>query len=282
MRIGGGAAFFNDRLDAALAVVERGEIDAVILDALAERTLAMLHAAHRAGGPGYHIGLPERMGRMLPVCRRHGTVVVSNCGGVDPEATADMIRSVARRADLGGLRIAAVSGDDVTETVRALDPVLSETGQKLSFLEGPVGVANAYLGADAIAQAYADGADVIITGRVTDSALAAGPLRTALGWAADEWNAIASGVLVGHLLECGGQATGGYFAEPGWKEVPGLDDIGFPIAEVGPDLGVTLGKTPGRPGHAPPRCGQCSGLAIPGLMGWWRHASPWRRSRVFP
>ncbi len=249
MRVGGGAAFFNDRLDAALALVERGEIDAVILDALAERTLAMLHVAHRAGGPGYNLGLPERMARMLPVCRRHGTVVVSNCGGVDPDATADMIRSVARRAGLGGLRIAAVSGDDVTETVRAIDPVLSETGQPLSRLAGPVGVANAYLGADAIAQAYADGADVIVTGRVTDSALAAGPLRAALGWAADEWDAIASGVLVGHLLECGGQATGGYFAEPGWKEVPGLDDIGFPIAEVGPDLSVTLGKTPGTGGR---------------------------------
>ena len=249
MRLGGGAAFFNDRMDAAVALVERGELDAVILDALAERTLAMLHAAHRAGGTGYIPALPDRMAAFLPVCRAHETVVVSNCGGTDPEATADVIRAVARRAGLDGLKIAAVWGDDVTETVKALDPVLSETGEKLSQLNTPVGAANAYLGADAIAEAYAAGADVILTGRVTDSALAVGPLRAALGWAPDRLDAIASGVLIGHLLECGGHATGGYFAEPGWKEVPGLDDIGFPIAEIGPDLAITLGKTPGTGGR---------------------------------
>lgn len=145
MRLGGGAAFFNDRLDAAVALAERGELEAVILDALAERTLAMLHAAHRAGGTSYIPALPDRMAEFLPVCRKHGTVVVSNCGGTDPQATAEVIRSVARRAGLGGLRIAAVWGDDVTGPVKALDPVLSETGQPLSRLGTQVGAANAYL-----------------------------------------------------------------------------------------------------------------------------------------
>ncbi len=248
-RIGGGAAFFNDRIDATTALVERGEIDVLLMDALAERTLAMLHAAHRGGGPGYFEALPDRMETLLPICRRTGTALVSNCGGIDPDETADMIQAVARRCGLYGLRIAAVSGDDVTASLPTLDPVLQETGAALSRLGAPAIAANAYLGAQAIAEAFADGADVVVTGRVTDSALALGPLMAAFDWKPDHLDAMACGVLAGHLLECGGQATGGYFAEPGWKDVSGLDDIGFPIAEIAADLSITLGKTPGTGGR---------------------------------
>jgi hypothetical protein len=244
LRIGGGAAFFNDRVDAALALVERGDIDVLIMDALAERTLAMLHAAHRGGAPGYFAALPDRMATLLPVCHRYGTTLVSNCGGVDPDVTAEMIADVTRRCGLAGLRIAAVSGDDLSARIAGLNPVLQETGQALSRLGQQAVAANAYLGAQAIAEACAGGADVVITGRVTDSALALGPLMAAFGWRPDNLDAMACGVLAGHLLECGGQATGGYFAEPGWKDVPGLDDIGFPITEIAADLSITLGKTP--------------------------------------
>ncbi len=249
MRVGGGAAFINDRLDAAVALVERGDLDVLMLDTLAERTLAMLYAAHRAGRPGYWESLPEKLEVLLPVCRAHGTTLVSNCGGVAPEETARMVQDVARRGGLGPLRVAAVSGDDVAGSVGALDPVLSETGERLSRLGVPVLAANAYLGAQAIAEGFAGGADVIVTGRVTDSALALGPMMAAFGWAPDELDRMACGVLTGHLLECGGHATGGYFAEPGWKDVPGLDDLGFPIAEIGPDLSITLSKTPGTGGR---------------------------------
>jgi hypothetical protein len=248
-RIGGGAAFFNDRIDATMALVERGQIDVLLMDALAERTLAMLHAAHRGGAPGYFEALPERLEMLLPVCRHTGTTLVSNCGGIDPDETARMIQALARRCGLQGLRIAAVSGDDVTAAVRTLDPVLQETGTALSSLGAPAIAANAYLGAQAIAEACAAGADVVVTGRVTDSALALGPLMAAFDWKPDHLDAMACGVLAGHLLECGGQATGGYFAEPGWKDVPGLDDIGFPIAEIAADLSITLSKTPGTGGR---------------------------------
>jgi hypothetical protein len=248
LRVGGGAAFFNDRLDAAIALVERGEIDVLMLDTLAERTLTMLHVAHQAGGPAYFPALPERLRHLLPVCRRHGTVLVSNCGGVAPMETAAMVQTVAREAGLGSLRVAAVTGDDMSGSLPGIDPLLLETGEVLSALGKPILAANAYLGAAAIADAYAAGAEVIVTGRVTDSALALGPLMATFQWTAGQHDALACGVLAGHLLECGGQATGGYFAEPGMKDVPGLDDIGFPIAEVSPDLVITLTKTPGTGG----------------------------------
>jgi hypothetical protein len=159
-----------------------------------------------------------------------------------------MIARLARERGLS-MKVAAVTGDDVTELVRASDPILLETGEPFSKLGTEIISTNAYLGADAIAAAYAAGADVIVTGRVTDSALALGPIMATLGWSADDMDAMACGVLAGHLLECGGQATGGYFAEPGLKEVPGVDRIGFPIAEVRGDRSITITKPPGSGGR---------------------------------
>jgi len=159
-----------------------------------------------------------------------------------------MISRLARKHGLA-MKVAAVTGDDVTELVRTSDPVLLETGEPFSKLGTDIISTNAYLGADAIAAAYAAGADVIVTGRVTDSALALGPVMATLGWEADDYDAMACGVLAGHLLECGGQATGGYFAEPGLKEVEGLDRIGFPIAEVRNDRSIVITKPPGSGGR---------------------------------
>lgn len=248
IRIGGGSAFFNDRLDAALELVENGNIDVLMLETLAERTLALLHAAKRQGGSGYWDRLADRLKVLLPACAKHGTRLVTNGGGAAPEAAANMVARLARDCGIA-LKVAAVTGDDVTELVRATDPVLLETGEPLSKLATNIIATNAYLGADAIAAAYAAGADVIVTGRVTDSALALGPIIAALGWEPDDLDAMACGVLGGHLLECGGQATGGYFAEPGLKDVPDVDRIGFPIAEVGGDRSITITKPPGSGGR---------------------------------
>jgi hypothetical protein len=248
IRIGGGSAFFNDRLDAALELVEKGAIDVLMLETLAERTLALLHAAKRSGGSGYWDRLADRLKILLPACAKHGTRLVTNGGGAAPEACAAMVARLARDHGLD-MKVAAVSGDDVTDVVIANDPVLLETGEPLSKLGMNVLSTNAYLGADAIAAAYAAGADVIVTGRVTDSALALGPIMATLGWEPDDLDAMACGVLSGHLLECGGQATGGYFAEPGMKDVPGLDRIGFPIAEVRDDRSITITKPPGSGGR---------------------------------
>ena len=248
IRIGGGSAFFNDRLDAALELVEKGDIDVLMIETLAERTLALLHAAKRNGGSGYWDKLADRLKILLPACARHGTRLVTNGGGAAPEACAAMVARLARDCGID-VKVAAVSGDDVADIVIANDPVLLETGERLSKLGMNVISTNAYLGADAIAAAYAAGADVIVTGRVTDSALALGPIMATLGWEPDDLDAMACGVLSGHLLECGGQATGGYFAEPGLKDVPGLDRIGFPIAEVRDDRSITITKPPGSGGR---------------------------------
>jgi hypothetical protein len=248
IRIGGGSGFLNDRVDAALELVERGDIDVLMLETLAERTLALLHVAKRKGGSGYWEQLAGRLEILLPAMAKHGTRFVTNAGGAAPLDCARMIARLARERGIKP-KVAAVTGDDVTDLVRATDPVLVETREPVSKLGTDIICTNAYLGADAIAAAYAAGADVIVTGRVTDSALALGPIMATLGWQANDNDAMACGVLAGHLLECGGQATGGYFAEPGLKDVPDVDRIGFPIAEVREDRSITITKPPGSGGR---------------------------------
>ena len=244
IRIGGGSAYFNDRVDAAVELVEEGDIDVLMFETLAERTLALLQVAHRAGAPPYWERLPQRLEHFLPACAANGTALVTNGGGVDPLATAKMVTAVAEGAGIEGCRVAAVIGDDVSGLIGELDPVLVETGAPVSGLETAIIGANACLGSTAIAEAFAKGADVIVTGRVTDSALAAGPAMAALGWSADSPAQISTGVLAGHLLECGAHASGGYFAEPGLKDVPGIDAIGYPIGEITEDLSITITKPP--------------------------------------
>lgn len=248
IRIGGGSGFLNDRADAALELVEKGNIDVLMLETLAERTLALLQVARRKGGSGYWDHLAQRLDVLLPALAKHGVKFVTNAGGAAPQDCARMIARLARERGIK-LKVAAVTGDDVTDLVRATDPVLAETREPVSRLGTDIICTNAYLGADAIAAAYASGADVIVTGRVTDSALALGPIMATLGWQAEDRDAMACGVLAGHLLECGGQATGGYFAEPGLKDVPDVDRIGFPIVEVRDDRSITITKPPGSGGR---------------------------------
>src|SRR3954468_21023558 len=248
IRIGGGSGFLNDRVDAALELVERGNIDVLMMETLAERTLALLHVARRKGGKGYWESLEGRLDALLPALAKKKTKFVTNAGGAAPVECARMVAQIARARGIN-LKVAAVSGDDVTDLVRASDPVLSETREPVSKLGTDIICSNAYLGADAISAAYAAGADVIVTGRVTDSALALGPIMATLSWQADDKDAMATGILAGHLLECGGQATGGYFAEPGLKDVPDIDRVGFPIAEVRDDRSITITKPPGSGGR---------------------------------
>ena len=251
LRIGGGSAFFNDRLDAALELVEHGRIDVLMVETLAERTLAMLQAGRAGGQPGYFPRLADRLATLLPACHRHGTRLVSNGGGAATREAAAMTARVASEAGLRGSVIAAVLGDDVAALVAAANPVVLETGESASRLGAPIVSANAYLGAAPIAEACRAGAHVVMTGRVTDSALALGPLQAHFGWTAPD--ALACGIVAGHLLECGGQATGGYFADPGVpgdrKHVPDLDRLGFPIAEVADDLSIRITKPPGTGGR---------------------------------
>lgn len=168
-------------------------------------------------------------------------------GAANPEAAARKTLELAREAGLKGLKIACVTGDDAWSLLQPDMPIW-ETGEPLSSLGQSVISANAYLGAEGIVRALDQGADIVITGRVADPALVLGPLRYHFGWSAEDYTRLGRGVLAGHLLECAGQVTGGYFADPGVKDVPELWNLGFPIAEVDEEGGVVITKLPGTGG----------------------------------
>ncbi|MEE7446622.1 ABC transporter substrate-binding protein [Methylobacterium radiotolerans] len=250
VRLGAGAGYAGDRIEPAVELAERGAIDYLVFECLAERTIALAQEArlHDPEG-GYDPLLEARLRAVLAPCRARGIRIVTNMGAANPVAAARKARAVAQDLGLGGLRIAAVTGDDLLDAVRAGDFVLEESGEPVASLGNRVVSANAYLGAAPIVAALADGADVVITGRVGDPALFLAPLVHAFGWAMDDWERLGRGTLVGHLLECAGQITGGYFADPGYKDVPDLARLGFPIGIVGEDGTVEITKVAGSGGR---------------------------------
>lgn len=257
VRLGAGSGFAGDRVDPARDLAERGELDYLVFECLGERTVAAGHARRlRDGAAGYDPMLEERLRAVLPACRAHGTAVITNAGAANPEAAGELARRVAADLGLAGLRVAVVTGDDVLAEVREADPLVWETGQPVSAGDPPVS-ANAYLGADAIVAALAQDADLVITGRLADPSLYVGPLRHEFGWAADDYDVLGRATLAGHLLECAGQLTGGYFADPGTKPVPRLAWLGFPFADVTADGAATFGKLAGSGGRLDVRtCGE--------------------------
>jgi len=248
VRIGSGAGYGGDRLEPAIDLIRRGELDYIIFECLAERTIALGQLARRHDpDKGYNSLLEYRMKAILAELREHPVKVITNMGSANPVAAAKKTLELARAAGLTGLKIACVTGDDVLDLLTPELPIL-ETGEPLSSLGESVISANAYLGADAIVEALDRGADIVITGRVADPALVVAPLRYHFGWSAEDYDRLGRGVLAGHLLECAGQVTGGYFADPGVKDVPELWDLGFPIAEVDENGGVVITKLPGTGG----------------------------------
>ena len=246
LRLGGGAGFAGDRLDAPVHLATHGALDWLILECLAERTIALAQLRRRRdAGAGYDERLEARIESLLPILAERGTRLCSNLGAANPLAAAEAIATIARRLGLR-TRVAAVTGDDVLE---ALDDgmLAMETGEPLSAY--PIVSANAYLGADALLPAIDSGANVVVTGRVADPSLFVAPLMHAFGWAADDVERLARGTVVGHLLECAGQLCGGYFADPGRKDVPDLARLGFPFADVDATGAATLGKVEGTGGR---------------------------------
>jgi len=247
VRLGGGAGFAGDRLDAPVDLAERGELDYLVLECLAERTIALAQLRRRRDpATGYDSRLHERVESLLPSLARRGVRLVSNFGAANPLAAADAIVDIARRMKLP-LKVAAVTGDDVLDALDLSAPTM-ETGAPLSSF-GPVVSANAYLGAEALLPALATGADVVVAGRVADPSLFVAPLMHEFGWSLDDCDRLARGTAVGHLLECAGQLCGGYFADPGRKEIPGMASLGFPFADVDADGNATLGKVDGTGGR---------------------------------
>jgi Acyclic terpene utilisation family protein AtuA len=241
-RLGTGAGFSADRLDPAVDLVAKGGLDAIVFECIGERTLAFGHRDRMADPEaGYNPLLERRLRTILPLCVEHGTRLITNMGVANPRGAAVKAAEVARDLGLRGLRIAALEGDDVGELVGP-DTPLPDSGSTVGEVGRPLVGANAYLGADAVLPALEAGADVVITGRVADPSLFLAPLRHAFGWAADDWPTLGAGTLVGHLMECAAQITGGYFADPGFKDVPNLAYVGFPIAEVAADGRAVITK----------------------------------------
>jgi len=241
-RIGTGAGFSADRLDPAVELVAKGRLDAIVFECIGERTLAFGHRDRMANpAAGYNPLLERRMRAVLPLCVAQGTRLITNMGVANPRGAARKTVAVARELGLRGLKVAALEGDDVSALIDQASE-LPACGMTVGEVVRPLVGANAYLGAEAILPALEAEADVVITGRVADPCLFLAPLAHAFGWAADDWPRLGAGTLVGHLMECAAQITGGYFADPGFKEVPDLARVGFPIAEVAPDGGAVITK----------------------------------------
>ena len=239
-RIGCGAGFQGDRIEPAADLANRGELDVLVFECLAERTIALAQQA-RMKDPeaGYDPLLERRLRATLPGCVRHGTRIITNMGAANPWAGAAKARSIL--AELGlSLKVAVVTGDDVSGSIAGYS--LDETGETAQALGSRLVSANAYIGVSGIVEALAQGADIVICGRVSDPALFLAPLVHHFGWALNDYEKLGRGTLIGHLLECSAQITGGYFADPGVKDVPNLAHIGFPLAEVTADGNAIITK----------------------------------------
>ncbi|CAN7223634.1 DUF1446 domain-containing protein [Caballeronia sp. LjRoot34] len=243
VRIGAGAGYSGDRIEPAVELAEHGALDYLVFECLAERTIALAQQARRANPElGYDPLLEARMRAVLPAATRNGVRIISNMGAANPLAAARKTASIARELGLIGLKIAAVSGDDVLDVVRQGAYRFEESGDSVADYDSRLVSANAYLGAEPIVEALQAGADIVLTGRAADPSLFTAPLIHAFGWAMDNWTTLGQATVVGHLLECAGQITGGYFADPGFKDVPMLARLGFPIGEVDADGCVTITK----------------------------------------
>lgn len=250
VRIGAGAGFSGDRIDPAVELAEKGDIEYLVFECLAERTIALAQQARRLDPEGgFDPLLDQRFEAVLQTCVRRGIKIITNMGAANPKAAAARVAEIARSRQLFGLKIAAVTGDDVLEEVRRHDAPLLDSKDRASSLGDNMFSANAYTGAGPIVDALAKGADIVITGRVADPALFLGPMIYEFGWAMDDWEKLGRGTAVGHLLECGGQVSGGYFADPGKKEVADLARLGFPIAEVNEQGDAVITKVPGSGGR---------------------------------
>jgi hypothetical protein len=227
-------------------LAEDADLDYLVLECLAERTIALAQLRKRRDpAGGYDPLMKRRVEMLLPIIKRNGVKLISNFGAANPLAAADAILAIARQHGIP-IKVAVVTGDDVLDLISP-DRIALETGGPLSEF-GELVSANAYLGAEALLPALASGADIIVTGRVADPSLFVAPIAYHFGWSMADLDKVARGTVVGHLLECAAQVCGGYFADPGVKDVPGLAYVGFPFADVDPEGNAQLGKVEGTGG----------------------------------
>ena len=255
IRIGAGQGFWGDLPDAPVRQVEGGPIDYLMLDYLAEVTMSIMQKQKaRDPNAGYAKDFVPLMRRILPICVERGIRVTANAGGVNVRGCADAVIQVAGELGLAGkVRVGIVTGDDI---LSRLDELLSrgielrnmDTGEMLATVRDKIQSANAYLGAWPIVEALNQGAQVVITGRATDTGLTLAPLIHEFGWSNNDWNRLAAGTIAGHIIECGAQASGGN-CQYDWRGIPDLAEVGFPIVEASPDGTFVITKHEGTGGR---------------------------------
>ncbi|GHE22431.1 acyclic terpene utilization AtuA family protein [Halomonas urumqiensis] len=251
--LGSGAGFSGDRTDAAIPVVaelvRRGQPAALLFETLGERTLAAAHRArHDDAGGGFEPLLDELLEPVLVDCLDNGITILGNFGAANPAGACERVRVLGERAGRAELRIGHVQGDDIRSRLSGIDLQNWETESGEMPDEAALISANVYLGAEPLVEALSLGAEVVVTGRVADPSLFLAPLIHHFGWQWDDWDRLAAGTMAGHLGECGAQVSGGYFADPGLKDVPGLATVGYPIIEVEKDGSLVVTKPPGTGG----------------------------------
>jgi hypothetical protein len=255
VRVASGQGFWGDWLEAPRRQVEGGPVDYLMLDYLAEVTMSIVQKQkERDPNMGYARDFIGAMESVFPAVAERGVKVIANAGGVNPVACAHAVLAAADKAGVRDkIRIGVVTGDDLLPRLDALiaeghELKHMETGEPLSTVRDRVLSANAYIGSTPIVEALARGANVVITGRSTDTALTMAPLRHEFGWAADDWDKMAAGIVAGHILECGAQASGGNCLHE-WRDIPGLANVGYPIAEAKADGTFVITKHPGTGGR---------------------------------
>jgi acyclic terpene utilization AtuA family protein len=255
VRVASGQGFWGDWLEAPRRQADGGPIDYLMLDYLAEVTMSILQKQkERDPSLGYARDFIGAMESVFPAVARRGVRVVANAGGVNPMACATAVRQAARSAGVSpNVRIGIVTGDDLLPRIDALlaeGHALAnmETGEALSTVRDRVLSANAYLGAPPIVEALARGANVVVTGRSTDTALTMAPLLHSFGWRLDDWDKLASGIVAGHIIECGAQCSGGNCLYD-WRTIPDLANVGYPIVEGHEDGSFVIYKHPNTGGR---------------------------------
>ena len=251
LRIGAGASYAGDRVGPATELAKHAKLDYLVYETLAERTIALAQL-QRLKNPdgGYNELLEDRFYEALPHCRKNSTRVVTSMGAANPVGAAKRTAEIIRELNLGPMKVAAVLGDDVLEycLARRDELKLMENGRPLSSLEGKIVSANAYLGADVMVDALRIGADIVLTGRVGDCSLFLAPMIHEFGWKLDDWNLLGKGQTGADMVECGANVSGGFFADPGYKDVPDLGNLGYPYLEVSADGTIVVTKVAGTGG----------------------------------
>jgi hypothetical protein len=253
IRIANGQGFWGDSLEAPVEQVRRGPIDYLTLDYLAEVTMSILQK-QRSRDPktGYARDFVDMIARVLPDLKQRRIRVIANAGGVNPTACKDAVLDVAKRQGIS-VSVATVAGDDIMERLdsflaRGIELKNMDTGEPLAAIRANVQSANVYFGAWPVVDALTKGAEIVITGRVTDTGLALAPMIHEFGWKADDWNKLSAGTIAGHSIECGAQSTGGN-CQVDWETIPHLEDVGYPIVEAEPDGTFCLTKHAGTGGR---------------------------------